>query len=177
MLPSNTPVFSSFFFILAFKKMQSTFSRLISLFLLAIATASFTLNNPMPIIITPSNTTLPCGGFNIANGTTVTQWPVNGHDVSVSVKDFSSFFDFKAALLSDLTNWVSLRSTITISLSGTYCWSRIRGYSEWMGQDAVLQVIQYVGNGVYNYQCAAIKFTSGPYVAGCRNTGIGRRME
>lgn len=57
------------------------------------------------------------------------------------------------------------------STVGPFCLAKVRGVAEWVGEDAVLQVRQWVGNGNYLYAvslCFSSLFIFGyVYVCGC----------
>ncbi|KAI1640085.1 hypothetical protein F4809DRAFT_638006 [Biscogniauxia mediterranea] len=117
----------------------------------------------------------PCGGFNVTEDSAFMDWPTGGHDVRVvGVSDSSSVFSLKVALLSDPSNFVTLYPDITTASKGELCWSRIYGKAdtEWMGQRAIFQVSQYAGNGLYNFQCAAVRFIEGDQAPSeCQHSG------
>lgn len=88
----------------------------------------------------------PCGSFKPTDRSTgVTTWPVGGGSVGVLTTHTQVTWNFKAALLSDPANFVSLVHDVSQKGVGSVCFPSIPGNPNWVGQDAVLQVIQ---NGV-----------------------------
>ncbi|KAI0600068.1 hypothetical protein F4775DRAFT_89769 [Biscogniauxia sp. FL1348] len=129
------------------------------------AMATFTLDFPQTVGTNLDTEHMaPCGGFGVTEDSAVTDWPTGGHDIGVvGVSDSSSVFSLKVALLSDPANFTTLYPDITTASQGDLCWPRIRGKAdaEWIGQNAILQVSQYAGNGIYNFQCAVVRFIEG----------------
>ncbi|CAJ2507552.1 Uu.00g087380.m01.CDS01 [Anthostomella pinea] len=110
--------------------------------------------------------TSPCGRvFAVKEDSIFTDWPTGGHDVKMTKisADSPSIFRFKVALLSNATNFVELYRESVTQGKVDLCLSQIPGKTEaeWIGQKAIFQLSQYIGNGVYNYQCAAIRFVEG----------------
>ncbi|KAF3083655.1 hypothetical protein TWF569_008819 [Orbilia oligospora] len=120
--------------------------------------------------------TAPCGGFSATARPVVTNFTVNGFPVGITSTHNGVTYEFRAALLSAPTTWVSLTPTCQVTSGGYpyFCEPQIPGVAAWAGQDAILQVIQHASDGTL-YQCAAIKFvTGGPYTGytttQCRNS-------
>ncbi|KAH8650809.1 hypothetical protein BGZ60DRAFT_350022, partial [Tricladium varicosporioides] len=106
-------------------------------------------------------TTGPCGSFTPTDRSTgVTSWPVEGSSIGVLTTHTQVTWNFKAALLSDPTNFVSLVHDVSQKGVGSVCFPSIPGNPSWVGQDAILQVIQNGVDGTL-FQCAAIKFAAG----------------
>ncbi|KAI9766119.1 MAG: hypothetical protein M1839_005026 [Geoglossum umbratile] len=118
----------------------------------------------------------PCGSFSPTDRSSgVTDWPTDGSSIALLTTHTQQIWHISAALLSDVTNFVPLIPDISQAGVGTFCLPQVPGISAWVGQDAVLQVIQNSVDGTL-YQCAAIRFvTGGPasVPSGCINsTGI-----
>ncbi|KAI1502396.1 hypothetical protein F5X99DRAFT_408126 [Biscogniauxia marginata] len=157
-------------------KMMHVYMLLAGFSIATSATATFTLKFP-PAVGTNIDTqhASPCGGFSVIEDSNSTDWPTGGRDVGVvNVNDSSSIFSLKVAPLSDPSNFVVLYPDITSNIKGDICWPRIRGKAdaEWIGQKAIFQLSQYAGNGVHNFQCAAVRFVDGDQAASeCRQSG------
>lgn len=89
----------------------------------------------------------PCGGFDIANRTTVTEWPVAGQPVSLLSAHTSSIFEFRAALVSDPKNWITMQPNVSQKGAGHVCFSQVPGVESLAGQDAVVQMIANGADG------------------------------
>ncbi|KAK6353936.1 hypothetical protein TWF730_008356 [Orbilia blumenaviensis] len=119
----------------------------------------------------------PCGGFTATDRSAgVTELTVNGFPIGVTSTHLGVYYEFRAALVSAPTTWVSLTQMSHLTAGGFpyYCQPQIPGIAAWVGQDAILQVIQHASDGTL-YQCAAIKFVSGGPWTGyttsqCRNS-------
>ncbi|EPS37487.1 hypothetical protein H072_8801 [Dactylellina haptotyla CBS 200.50] len=142
------------------------------------ASAHFFLKIPTYIGYTDTTeSTAPCGGYTSTDRSAgVTNWTVNGFPVGITSTHQYVYYEFKAALLSAPTVWVSLTPTVHLTSGGYpyFCEPSIPGVAAWVGEDAILQVIQHASDGTL-YQCAAIKFVSGgPYTgyttSKCRNS-------
>ncbi len=84
----------------------------------------------------------PCGGFNATDRTNVTDFAVSGSPVALITTHDESSFEYRAAKLSNITHWVSLTQMLMQKGEGDFCEPLIPGIKEWVGQDAVLQLIQ-----------------------------------
>ncbi|KAI8624310.1 hypothetical protein F5Y19DRAFT_480822 [Xylariaceae sp. FL1651] len=134
--------------------------------LLANATTSaFTLTNPPAMEPDSVDENMsPCGGGTVTESSNFTEWPNAGRDIKLTnVTGTASTFFLNVALVEDITNFVTLYSNIPTHQTGDLCFPRIHGFSDenWLGKDAIFQIVQYAGNGVRNYQCSAIKFVLG----------------
>ncbi|KAG4434228.1 hypothetical protein IFR05_010298 [Cadophora sp. M221] len=99
----------------------------------------------------------PCGNFEPSIRTNATDFPISGGNVGLFTSHSTSNLEFKAALTTNLTQWVSLTPVLSQSGLGYFCEPQIPGPKAWEGKSAVLQVIQTAHHGAL-YQCAAIKF-------------------
>ncbi|ORY58242.1 uncharacterized protein BCR38DRAFT_478045 [Pseudomassariella vexata] len=164
--------------------MFSTSLLLANLALLATVNATFILQTPIAIGGCACKGEFdqklePCGGFDPTDRSVVSPFPAAGQDIMVSSANYTSTFYFKAALVTDLHNWVELRPSMPHHGDGQFCFSRIRGKNAWVDRDVVLQISQYEGNGITNYQCAAVRFTNALYAqGGCTKPATpGRGLE
>ncbi|KAI0021642.1 hypothetical protein F4780DRAFT_778430 [Xylariomycetidae sp. FL0641] len=130
------------------------------------ALATFTLDVPAAVgTDVDQQGTGPCGGFNVSSNATAMLWPNRGHDVRLrNITDSSSLFQFRAWLAGDMDNWVELFPDTPSHKQGELCIVRVRAPVDpaWYGKPAVFQLSQRAGNGVTNYQCAAVTFVPGP---------------
>ncbi|EGX45653.1 hypothetical protein AOL_s00169g259 [Orbilia oligospora ATCC 24927] len=117
-------------------------------------------------------TETPCGGFDATDRSGgVTEWPVSGFPFSVITTHLDVIWTFKAALLSDVSNFIDIYPNVRQTGISEFCLPALPGIEAWIGQDAVFQVVQQAPDG-YLYQCSAIKFVSGgPALTGdCSNS-------
>ncbi|KAH8650811.1 hypothetical protein BGZ60DRAFT_349435, partial [Tricladium varicosporioides] len=147
---------------------------LLLLGLTSLSTAHFVLQYPISLGYDDAiENVFPCDGFNPANRSTgVTDWPIGGSAVLVLTTHPDVTWDINAALLSDLTTWRPIVPVLAQQGFGLFCEPQIPGPPEWVGQEAVLQLVQHAPNGLL-YQCAAIRFVAGPAAAAppeCSNT-------
>ncbi|EGX45652.1 hypothetical protein TWF173_000875 [Orbilia oligospora] len=113
----------------------------------------------------------PCGGFDITSRSTVTDWPIAGYPIGVVSTHPNALWQIRAALLEKPDEFVDLLPNIRQDGMGNFCLGTVPGYADWIGKDAVLQVVQTAVDGML-YQCAAIKFVEGAAAAvpgNCRN--------
>jgi hypothetical protein len=89
----------------------------------------------------------PCGGFDATTRTNVTNWPIKGGSIGVLTTHTEVTWEFKAALVSNLNNWVSLTPVLHQTGVGLFCEPTIPGKASWVGKKAVLQVIQHGDDG------------------------------
>ncbi|KAH9888173.1 hypothetical protein F4778DRAFT_785993 [Xylariomycetidae sp. FL2044] len=146
------------------------------------ASATFTLNVPTAAGTDPSaEENQPCGGFEVTTDAEFWNYPTGGHDVKLTdINDTDSIFSFRIALLSDQAHSVQLYPDVHSSIQGELCISRIRAEHidhSWYGEPAVIQVQQYIGGGVTNFQCAPVKLNYGeqanPY---CRKEPVHKKV-
>ncbi|KAK0713316.1 hypothetical protein B0T26DRAFT_857906 [Lasiosphaeria miniovina] len=135
----------------------------------------YVLQFPISVGYTDSTeATAPCGGYSATSRTTVTDWPLGGLAIAVITTHSSVTWEYKVALLSSPTVFVSLTPVLTQTGVGHFCEPVMPGYSPWLNQDAILQVIQHAPDGAL-YQCEAIKFVSGAAAtppASCYNSSV-----
>jgi len=103
--------------------------------------------------------TAPCDTYSPANRSTgVTLWPVGGYPISVITTHPSVTWDIYAALVnaSAITSaWVRLTPVLNQTTGvGFFCEPQIPGLVEWIGQPAVLQMVQHAPDGEL-YQVSA----------------------
>jgi len=102
----------------------------------------------------------PCGGFEISTRTPVTDFPVGGSPVGFLNTHNTAIFEFKAALLKDLSTWRYLTLALNLTGLGSFCEPSIPGVKEWAGQDAVLQVVQLDDHHGNLYQVSEVALES-----------------
>ncbi|KAF4627118.1 hypothetical protein G7Y89_g11034 [Cudoniella acicularis] len=130
--------------------------------LAALTEAHFVLQIPTSLGFNDGlEATGPCDTFSPTDRTTVTNWPIGGDVIQVLTTHNEVIWNINAALLNAPSTFVPLVPSIDQKGVGTFCLPSVPGNAAWVGQDAILQVIQ---NGVDGklYQCAAIKFVDGP---------------
>ncbi|KAK6353934.1 hypothetical protein TWF730_008354 [Orbilia blumenaviensis] len=113
----------------------------------------------------------PCGGFDITSRSKVTDWPIGGYPVGVVSTHPNAHWQIRAALLENTQEFVDLIPNIVQDGLGNFCLGTVPGIADWVGKDAVLQVVQTAVDGQL-YQCAAIKFVDGAAASipgNCRN--------
>ncbi|KAF2475594.1 uncharacterized protein BDR25DRAFT_254629 [Lindgomyces ingoldianus] len=128
----------------------------------AIARAHFVLQVPTSLGFDDGKESeSPCGSFSATDRSTgVTDFPIAGAPIQMLTTHTSVTWDFKAALLSSPTSFSAVLPVVQQTGVGTFCLPQVPGNAAWVGQDAILQVIQHSPDGTL-YQCAAIKFVSG----------------
>ena len=114
----------------------------------AYARAHFVLEIPTSLgFDDEAETEAPCGGFNPRLRTNVTDWPIKGSAIGVLTTHDEATWEYKAALLSNLNHWVPLTRVLSQTGVGEFCEPIIPGKKSWVGQRAVLQVIQHGDDG------------------------------
>ncbi|KAF3942010.1 hypothetical protein ABW19_dt0206763 [Dactylella cylindrospora] len=140
--------------------------------ILPFAAAHFVLQIPTSLGFSDINEVqAPCGGFDIKSRNTVTEWPLGGHPIGVVSTHPNAHWQIRAALLENTDEFVDLIPDIRQDGMGNFCLRSVPGYADWVGKDAVLQVIQTAVDGQL-YQCAAIQFVEGEAAStpgNCRN--------
>jgi hypothetical protein len=136
--------------------MFSTMKIATLLSLAAAANAHFVLQIPTSLGFDDAvEATGPCDGFDpTSRSTGVTEWPINGGAIGVLTTHTHVTWKFNAALLSDTSKWVPLTKDIDQTGVGSYCVPQVAGNPAWVGQDAVLQVIQIGVDGTLYQVCA-----------------------
>lgn len=119
-------------------------------------TAHFILNIPTSLGFDDDNEgNGPCGGFNATNRDVVTNWHIKGDTIAVLTTHESVTWEYKAALVSDLNNWVHLTPTLNQTGVGDFCEPTVPGLGgRWLNKPVVLQVIQHGPDGLL-YQVRA----------------------
>ncbi|KAK6511728.1 hypothetical protein TWF481_000634 [Arthrobotrys musiformis] len=139
---------------------------------LPLANAHFVLQIPTSLGFSDINEVqAPCGGFDIASRNKVTNWPIGGYPIGVVSTHPNAHWQIRAALLENTEEFVDLIPNIVQDGLGNFCLTRVPGIADWVGKDAVLQVVQRAVDGEL-YQCAAIKFVEGATASvpgNCRN--------
>ncbi|KAK0622626.1 hypothetical protein B0T14DRAFT_408767, partial [Immersiella caudata] len=115
----------------------------------------------------------PCGSFDPTDRSKgVAKWSVGGGNVGVISTHGSVTWQINAALVSEPTKWLPLVREFAQTGVGNVCIQRVPGFSAWIGQPVVVQIIQHGHDGVL-HQCAAIEFIAGgpdPVPADCKNS-------
>ncbi|KAH0548058.1 hypothetical protein GP486_008201 [Trichoglossum hirsutum] len=118
-------------------------------FMAALSHAHFVLQSPPSLGFTDTKEgQSPCGGFDIANRSTVTDFPVAGYPFYLLTTHTQSEFEYRAALLNDTAAWLDLIPPVLQSSVGYFCLGAVSGISAWVGLDAVVQVKQSAPDGV-----------------------------
>jgi hypothetical protein len=122
---------------------------LLSLSLCAVAKSHFVLQVPTSLGFDDDMESMaPCGGFNATTRTNVTDFPINGGDIGVLTTHPSVIWEYRAALVRNLTNWVSLTPKLNQTTGvGYLCEPEVPGVRKWIGEPAVLQLIQHGTDG------------------------------
>jgi hypothetical protein len=121
--------------------------------LLALASCDFILVKPNTLGYIEANETKgPCGGVeDTAFLGEATNHPIAGLAFAMWTGQVESLWRFKAALVSDLDNWVELQRPVAQLGYGHWCLPSVPGVEEWVGQEAIVQVKQFF-NDVNKYQ-------------------------
>ncbi|TGJ62262.1 hypothetical protein EYR41_002241 [Orbilia oligospora] len=140
--------------------LSSHFFKLVGL--ASLTSAHFFLDTPIAIGFDDLTLTeAPCGGFDPTDRSAgVTEWPVLGYPIALITTHLNVNWTFRAALLSDVTNWVDIFPRIHQTGIAEFCLPEVPGIEAWIGQDAVVQIIQEAPDGLL-HQCAAVKFVAG----------------
>ncbi|KAF3250335.1 hypothetical protein TWF192_005355 [Orbilia oligospora] len=140
--------------------LSSHFFKLVGL--ASLTSAHFFLETPIAIGFDDLTLTeAPCGGFDPTDRSAgVTEWPVLGYPIALITTHLNVNWTFRAALLSDVTNWVDIFPRIHQTGIAEFCLPEVPGIEAWIGQDAVVQIIQEAPDGLL-HQCAAVKFVAG----------------
>lgn len=154
--PTRTPSLS--WSTMFFKHLQ------IFLSLSAVVASHFVLQVPLSLGFNDTNEIIsPCDSFDpLDRSGGVTDWPVAGSSIVVLTTHLDVVWEFKAALLSDVAAGAPIWRPITLQLSqqgvGTFCEPQIPGPLEWVGLDAVLQIVQHAPDGLL-YQVYISRFS------------------
>lgn len=110
---------------------------------LAMTDAHFSLMHPIPIGFDKDlESEAPCGSFNPADRSRVTDCPVSGFPIHVTSSHNESLWMLNAALLGSTTEAVPLTLGMYQRGIGNFCEPSIPGISDWVGKEVVLQVVQ-----------------------------------
>ncbi len=137
-------------------------SSMIGVFLgLAIVTkAHFTLQ--FPAAIGPYDDTKlidgPCDGYDPTSASVFQDWPWRGEAVTLLTTHPVVTWDFNAALFSSVTKSQSSFIPLTETLqqnngTGYLCFGQVPGKKEWVGQKAIVQIIQHAPDGDLTSVC------------------------
>jgi len=115
----------------------------------------------------------PCGSFSATIRTKgVTRWSVDGSNIAVLTTHGRVTWELNVALVDNPTEWRPLVREFGQTGVGNVCFRGVPGLAAWIGQPAVLQVVQHGHHGVL-YQCAAIEMVAGgpdTVPSGCTNS-------
>lgn len=101
----------------------------------------------------------PCGGFDIKSREKVTDWPVAGHPIGVVSTHPGATWQFRAALIEEPENFVDLLPNLIQDGMGNFCLQSVPGFADWVGRDAVFQMIQTAVDGrLYQVVSTVIDF-------------------
>lgn len=116
--------------------------------LAAVAWGHFVLQVPTSLGFDDSKEGMaPCGGFDITNRNTVTNWPILGAPIQIISTHPQADWEIRAALLNDTGNFVYMVPPLSQQGLGTFCLPAVPGVADWEGKDAVLQMIQHAVDG------------------------------
>lgn len=106
----------------------------------------------------------PCGSFNpLDRSKGVADWPVLGQAVSVISTHGNVEWEVNAALIPEgggALEWVPIVVPFRQQGVGFVCFESVPGHPDWVGRDAVVQLVQHAVDGNL-HQCAAVKFVAG----------------
>ena len=130
------------------KMLSSHFLKLVGL--ASLTGAHFFLETPIAIGFDDLTLTeAPCGGFDPTDRSAgVTEWSVLGYPIALITTHLNVNWTFRAALLSDVTNWVDVFPRIHQTGIAEFCLPEVPGIEAWIGQDAVVQIIQEAPDGL-----------------------------
>jgi len=94
----------------------------------------------------------PCGSFDPASRKLVSNWPIAGAPIHVLMTSPSATWTYKAALVSDVNNWVDLQPDVSQTGIGDWCLTAVPGLNDWIGKDVVVQVTQKAAADSTKYQ-------------------------
>jgi hypothetical protein len=127
-----------------------TLTSLALLGLASLSTAHFVLMIPTSLgYDDEKESQAPCGSYNpLDRSTGVTDWPVGGHSVGLLSTHGSVTWEINAALISGgATTFVPLVLPFAQRGVGDVCFGAVPGNPAWVGQDAVVQLIQHAPDG------------------------------
>ena len=124
--------------------------------------ADFTLQLPTPIASTDAQRdTEPCLSLGFKDGTeNITEWPVAGHPIQILSTDPIVSWEMQASLLNETHTARTLVPLISQEGIGEFCIPRIHGLADWVGKEAVLQIIRHTSHDGSLYQ---VRFLLIPY--------------
>ncbi|KAJ9134361.1 hypothetical protein NKR23_g10202 [Pleurostoma richardsiae] len=142
----------------------------------ALGAAHFVLEVPPSIGFNDAiEATAPCDGFDITSRKIVTDFPVAGSPIQILSTHPKAEWEVRAALLNNTSNFTYMVPRISQQGIGIFCLPSVPGIADWEGLEVIMQMIQHAVDGAL-YQCAALKFVSGPPASipsSCKNaTGI-----
>jgi len=116
----------------------------------------FVLNIPTSLGFDDDNESqAPCGGFDPASRAAVTSWKTSGGAIGILSTHKNVTWEYKAALVADLNQWLPLTPTLRQTGTGNFCEPQIPGIEgSWLDQPAVLQVIQHGPEGALYQVCS-----------------------
>lgn len=123
----------------------------------SLGAAHFVLQVPTSLGFDDANEgTAPCGNFDIAARTSVTEWPVSGYPVQVISTHPGATWQIRAALTNDTSTFRNLVPDMVQQGLGTFCLPAVPGIADWVGKDAVMQMIQTAVDGkLYQVSCGS----------------------
>lgn len=118
------------------------------------AKAHFTLEVPAPIGPYSDVNLIngPCDGYDPTTATTFQDYPWSGQGWGLITTHPSVIWEFNAALFSTVTNsqsnFIPLSENIQQTTgTGFLCLGSVPGKKEWVGQKAIVQIIQHAPDG------------------------------
>ena len=122
---------------------------------IAISTSNalFVLKYPQSIGINEfTENQAPCGSFDPTSRKSVSDWPVAGSPIHILTTNPSATWTYKAALVSDINNWVDMQPAVSQAGMGDWCLTSVPGLNDWIGKDVVIQVTQNAALDGTKYQ-------------------------
>lgn len=111
----------------------------------------------------------PCSGyFDLSNQyNSVAEFPTEGYPILLNTTDLQSTFWYRASLLTKpysnttVLEWHYLLPPVTQTGVGEFCLPTVPGKKEWVGLDALVQVIQESSGGIFYQVCIFVDSSEG----------------
>jgi len=126
------------------------------------AQAHFTLDYPKTLGFEDSKEDSgPCGGFDVAADSTVTDFHVGGDNVATNLLHPQGTWLYRATLdTSGQANWTGLHPQVLQSGLGKFCQPAISVNASWAGKKGLIGTVVNAPDGLL-YQCALVNFVEG----------------
>jgi hypothetical protein len=146
------------------KSTKTTFTLVAAATLASLTRAHFVLQSPASLGYDDAKEIQgPCGGYDAKDRSKgVTDWPVDGMWVSLLSTHQNVKWDISAALVGDGDlQWVPLVGQFGQDGVGTVCFERVPGNPNWVGKDAVVQLVQHAVDGMlHQVRLPPLRWTS-----------------